>query len=118
MDNFFNFLSDLIKSGSISEFHTVFIVFIVLFMFRKQILKQVFDSDQNQKPQNQNDSQNCQAEILEKLDNIQKKVETIKDKLVSEDSRITNLETLMNQVTYQIKSEFLDLKKDLTKWNF
>ena len=118
MDNFFNFLSDLIKSGSISEFHTVFIVFVVLFMFRKQILKQVFESDQNQKPQNQQESQNCQTEILEKLDNIQKKVETIKDKLVSDDSRITHLETLMNSVTIQIKSEFLDLKKDLTKWNF
>lgn len=118
MDNFFNFLSDLIKSGSISEFHTVFIVFVVLFMFRKQILKQVFESDQNQKPQNQTDSQNCQAEILEKLDNIQSKIENIKDKLVTDDSRITHLETLMNNVTYQIKSEFLDLKKDLTKWNF
>ena len=115
MDNLFSFLSDLIKSGSVSEFQTIFVVFIVLFIFRKNILKQVFDSDQNQKPQNQTDSQNCQAEILEKLDNIQKKVETIKDKLVSDDSRITHLETLMNNVTFQIKSEFLDLKKDLTK---
>ena len=115
MDNFFNFLSDLIKSDSISEFHTVFFVFVVLFMFRKQILKQVFEADQNQNSQNQQESQNCQTEILEKLDNIQKKVEAIKDKLVLDDSRITNIETLMNNVTFQIKSEFLDLKKDLTK---
>ena len=77
------------------------------------VLKLLKTADENEATRNIIDTP--RAEILEKLDNIQKKVETIKDKLVSDDSRITNLETLMNQVTYQIKSEFLDLKKDLTK---
>ena len=115
MDNLFNFLSDLVKSGSVSEFQTIFIVFIVLFIFRKNILKQVFDSEVSQKHEESDDSQ---KQILEKLDNIQNKIEGIKEKLVSDDSRITHLETMMNNVTFQIKSEFLDLKKDLTKWNF
>lgn len=112
MDNLFNFLSDLVKSGSVSEFQTIFIVFIVLFIFRKNILKQVFDSEVSQKHEESDDSQ---KQILEKLDNIQNKIEGIKEKLVSDDSRITHLENTLNNVTFQIKSEFLDLKKDLTK---
>lgn len=112
MDNFFSFLSDLIKSGSVSEFQTIFIVFIVLFMFRKNILKQVFETDEPQKP---DDSKKI---ILEKLDSIQNKIEVIKEKLDADDTRINRLETTLNNVTLQIKSELLDFKKDLTKWDF
>lgn len=114
MDNFFSFLSDLIKSGSVSEFQTIFIVFIVLFIFRKNILKQVFESEESQKSQN-SDAPDSQKQILEKLDSIQNKIEIIKEKLNSDDNRISHLETTLNNVTLQIKSELLDFKKDLTK---
>ena len=112
MDNLFSFLSDLIKSGSVSEFQTIFVVFIVLFIFRKNILKQVFESDQNQEPQKSDDTQN---QILEKLDNIQSKIETIKEQLVADDARINRLENSLNNITLQIKSELLDFKKDFIK---
>ena len=114
MDNFFSFLSDLIKSGSVSEFQTIFIVFIVLFIFRKNILKQVFESEESQKSQN-SDTPDSQKQILEKLDCIQNKIETIKEKLNLDDNRISHLETTLNNVTLQIKSELLEFKKDLTK---
>ena len=114
MDNLFSFLSDLIKSGSVSEFQTIFVVFIVLFIFRKNILKQVFESDQNQEPQKSDDTQN---QILEKLDNIQSKIENIKEQLNSDDARINRLENSLNNITLQIKSELLDFKKDFIKWN-
>lgn len=112
MDNLFNFLSDLVKSGSVSEFQTIFIVFIVLFIFRKNILKQVFDSEGPQKHEESDDSQ---KQILDKLDIIQNKIEVIKEKLVEDDTRINRLENTLNNITLQIKSELLDFKKDLTK---
>ncbi len=53
--------------------------------------------------------------ILEKLGNIQSKIENIKEQLVADDARINRLENSLNNITLQIKSELLDFKKDFIK---
>ena len=75
MDTFFSVLGDLIKSGSFSEFQTTLIIFVVLFIFRRNILKSVFGD----KTEVDTESDSKSNSILEKLDTIQHDIHDIKN---------------------------------------
>lgn len=111
MDTFFSVLGDLIKSGSFSEFQTTLIIFVVLFIFRRNILKSVFGDKTEVESKSDSNS------ILEKLDVIQNKIDSLNEKIISDETKMNRLENSINQVVLEVKTEIVDLKKDLIKWH-
>ena len=111
MDTFVSVLGDLIKSGSFSEFQTTLIIFVVLFIFRRNILKSVFGD----KPEADQESESKSNSILEKLDTIQSKIDSLNEKIISDETKMNRLENSINQVVLEVKTEIIDLKKDLIK---
>lgn len=109
MDTFFSVLGDLIKSGSFSEFQTTLIIFVVLFIFRRNILKSVFGDKTEVESESKSNS------ILEKLDVIQNKIDFLNEKIISDETKMNRLENSINQVVLEVKTEIVDLKKDLIK---
>lgn len=115
MDTFFSVLGDLIKSGSFSEFQTTLIIFVVLFIFRRNILKSVFGDKPEVDPESDSDSKS--NSILEKLDTIQSKIDSLNEKIISDETKMNRLENSINQIVLEVKTEIVDLKKDLIKWH-
>lgn len=113
MDTFFSVLGDLIKSGSFSEFQTTMIIFVVLFIFRRNILKSVFGD----KSEVDSESDLKSNSILKKLDVIQSKIDSLNEKIISDETKMNRLENSINQVVLEVKTEIVDLKKDLIKWD-
>lgn len=113
MDTFFSVLGDLIKSGSFSEFQTTLIIFVVLFIFRRNILKSVFGD----KPEGETEKDQKLQIILEKLDVIQNKIDSLTERIICDETKMNKIENSINQIVLEVKTEIIDLKKDLIKWS-
>ena len=111
MDTFFSVLGDLIKSGSFSEFQTTLIIFVALFIFRRSILKSVLGD----KPEGDSESDLKTHVILEKLDVIRNKIDSLNERIMCDETKMNKLENSINQVVLEVKTEIIDLKKDLIK---
>src|SRR5574344_1256057 len=109
MDAFFSALGDLIKSGSFSEFQTTLIIFVVLFVFRRSILKSVLGDKPEVEPDLRTNV------ILEKLDVIRNKIDSLNERIMCDETKMNKLENSINQVVLEVKTEIIDLKKDLIK---
>lgn len=109
MDTFFSVLGDLIKSGSFSEFQTTLILFAVLFIFRRNILKSVFGDKPEVEPDSKSNA------ILEKLDVIQNKIDSLNERIICDETKMNKLENSINQIVLEVKTEIVNLKRDLFK---
>ena len=101
----------MIKSGAFSEFLTTLIIFVVLFIFRRNILKSVFGD----KPEVETESDPKLQIILEKLDIIQNKIDSLTERIICDETKMNKIENSINQIVLEVKTETIDLKKDLIK---